>query len=138
MPALRRPSRSLVTTTGRNLSTNRTWILYTNAPNVNDQFTYSISDGQGGTNTGYVNMVLNTNPFAGQASINLGGGVGNIIATFYGVPGYGYTVQRTLILSPATWVDVSNYPSSYTTTNPVMRFTDTNSPTAYYRLKYSP
>jgi len=129
---------SLVTTNGRNLSTNRTWILYTNAPNVNDQFTYSINDGQGGTNIGYVNLVMATSPFVGQSSAILGGGGGNITATFYGVPGYGYTLQRTFSLSPASWVNVSNYPATYTKTNPVMQFTDTNNPASYYRLEYSP
>ena len=129
---------SLVSTNGRNLSTNtfggNTWILYTNAPSVNDQFTYSISDGQGGTNIGYVNLILGTSPMTGQMpNINYGGG--SVSLTFYGAAGFSYTVQRTLSLTPEAWVDISNYPPTYTQTNVVMPFADTNNPAAYYRLK---
>ena len=50
---------NLVTTNHVNLITNGTYIIYTNSPNVNDQFSYGISDGQGGTNTGVINVVVN-------------------------------------------------------------------------------
>jgi hypothetical protein len=58
--------------------------------------------------------------------------------TFYGVPGYSYTVQRSPDLTPLSWVDLTNYPTTYTATNPVMKFSDTNNPSAFYRLKWQP
>src|SRR5205823_11102583 len=55
---------NLVTTNGVNLTTNSMFIFYTNSSNVNDQISYSISDGFGGTNIGYINVVI-TNSVTG-------------------------------------------------------------------------
>ena len=48
------------------------YIGYTNSPNVADQISYSISDGYGGTNIGYVDIVIQIS--VGQASPPQGGG----------------------------------------------------------------
>ncbi len=129
---------NLLTTNSINLLTNATQILYTNGPNVNDQITYLIKDGQGGTNTGVINVVIN--PFVtGQQSgaVSIAGSSATV--QFYGIPGYIYVTQRTTNL--VSWASIA------TNTVPisgVISVTDTFGdlgvvPTsAYYRLRWSP
>jgi hypothetical protein len=132
---------SLTTSNNVTLSTNGTQILYTNSANVADQITYTISDGQGGTNTGVINIVIN--PFVtSQSSLAMSNGVANL--TFYGMPGLTYIVQRSTNLT--TWTDLqtnglaAQNGTSFTNTAVIISLTDTNpvSPAAYYRLKWQP
>ena len=62
---------ALINTTTNNdgsyVITNNAFISYTNNLDVNDQFSYTISDGFGGTNTGIVNIIVN--PFVSGAQI---------------------------------------------------------------------
>jgi hypothetical protein len=86
---------NLTTTNGITLTTNSTTIFYPNAANVADQFTYTVSDGHGGTATGTANISVVT--VAGTNSVlSLQVGVpgsGTNTLTFAGVPGYSYVVQ---------------------------------------------
>ena len=132
---------NLVTTNNVNLSTNSSWIFYTNSPNVNDQISYTISDGQGGTNTGLVNIVINFS-VTGTNSITaiINGNPTTVMA--YGVIGYQYILERATDLSanPVVWVDIATNSAA---TNGVVSETDAfsdlggNPPTtAFYRLKW--
>jgi hypothetical protein len=59
---------------------------------VNDAFQYTIQDGYGGTNTGWVYITLSGNYGQGKgvaANTN-----GTATATFYGIPGFTYVVER--------------------------------------------
>ncbi len=121
-----------ITNSGVIATTNFAFLGYTNNLDVNDRISYVVTDSFGGTTTGFIQITVNANPFTGQQSINYTNASPTL--TFYGVPGYSYTVQRSLAL-PATWVDLTNYPTTFTATNVIMQVTDTNNPEAYYRLK---
>jgi hypothetical protein len=86
---------NLTSTNGATITTNGTFIFYTNsvATNVNDQLSYTISDGQGGTTTGLVNITVSGGQ-SGQtnALVSLTNDVATV--TFFGVPGTAYQAQR--------------------------------------------
>jgi cell division protease FtsH len=65
----------LTTTNGITLLTNGTFITYSNTVNVADQFTYTISDGHGGTASATANIHVNASPAAvndGYGSVQVG------------------------------------------------------------------
>jgi hypothetical protein len=131
-------SMSLVTTNLINLTTNSTFILYTNSPNVNDQITYTISDGQGGTNTGVINVVINPFVTGQNATVTVSNDMA--IVKFYGIPTYIYVTQRSTNL--VNWVSIA---TNTVPTNGVINVTDNfsdlggNIPiSAFYRLGWSP
>ena len=132
---------NLVTTNGVTLQTNSALILYTNSLNVNDQFTYTIQDSYGDTNTGVVNIIMNnSNPFVGQENTTIISTNGGLQMTFYGVLGYTYVVQRNQVDITDTnyWLD---FITNSVITNQVMIITDTNNPNppgSFYRLKWQP
>jgi hypothetical protein len=132
-----------------NLTTNRdgsyviantAFLGYLNPANVNDQISYTISDGQGDTNESVINLVVSTSPQFGQTTgiVNPGGQA--VTLHFAGQPGYSYSVQRSTNLT--TWVTI------WTTNAPPagpFQYTDTFSdlggqipPAAYYRLTWNP
>ena len=113
---------------------NHFFIAYTNSPNVNDQFSYTISDNYGGTNTGTVNVIVNAGALFGQSNPQLTSIPGGVQMTFYGIPGDTYVVQRELQLDNS-WINLlTNTP----VTGPIT-VTDTNNiPAAYYRLEWQP
>ncbi len=119
------------------------YIGYTNSPNVKDQISYSISDGQGGTNIGYVNIVIQSS-VAGTNSIttyNFTNPHSNTIAA-YGIPGYFYILERATNLSSPVWVDLQ---TNQAATNGIINAADTfwdlvgSKPSpAFYQLKWQP
>jgi len=129
-----------VTTNGVTLATNAAWILYPDAPELNDQFSYSISDGAGATNIGYVNIVMKTSVTGTNSITRIT--VGNpTILTALGIPGYSYITERSTNLPP-TWVDIS---TNRAATNGVLTIWDyfgdlgSNQPaTSFYQLKWQP
>lgn len=119
------------------VTNNATYVLYpSNASNVTDRFSYTISDGQGGVSTGLVSVAVSTN-VVGQA-IAITNAPGSVTATFAGIPTYSYIVQR------ATDVNFTASVTNLVTTNApaagLFKWTDANPPvpTAYYRLRYIP
>jgi autotransporter-associated beta strand protein len=132
---------NVTTNSGSFVINSTSFVGYTNGPNVADQFSYSIADSNGGTNVGYVNIVM-VGSVSGQATglINTGGSA--VTASFAGWPGYSYSVQRsTNLVSGSGWVTIwtTNAP-----TNGLFNYTDSFSdlggvPTsAYYRLSWQP
>ncbi len=130
---------NLMTTNNVHLTTNATYIFYTNSLNVNDGITYAIRDAQGESAAGFISVVVITTVTGQSQGITVGGG-GMATAQFAGIPGYTYTVQRSTNL--VNWVTIwtTNAPSSG-----VFQFTDSfsdlggNVPSsAYYRLSWSP
>ena len=135
---------NLVTTNTVNLATNSTQILYpASAGNVNDQFTYTIRDGQGGTNTGIIIVVVNPFVTGQQTPSALTVNNNAITATFRGIPAYVYEVQRSTNLTVGLgWVDIA---TNTVGTNGLLQVTDEFSDlgghipsSAYYRLKWHP
>ena len=112
---------------------NHFFIYYTNSPNLNDQFTYTISDNYGGTNTGTVSVIVNAGALFGQSNPQTTAIPGGIQMTFYGIPGDTYVVQRELTLDD-NWINLS---TNTPVTGPIT-ITDTNNPSAYYRLLWQP
>jgi hypothetical protein len=118
------------------------YIGYTNSPNVNDQISYSISDGQGGTNLGYINIVIQssvtgTNSITGH---DFTSPYSNTV-TAYGIPFIYYILERSTNLTSPVWVDVS---TNLAATNGVINAVDTfwdlggvkPNPSAFYQLKW--
>ncbi|MCX6895257.1 MAG: autotransporter-associated beta strand repeat-containing protein, partial [Verrucomicrobia bacterium] len=102
----------------------------------NDSFTYTVSDGRGGTATG--NIAVNVIPVTGQDSgvITV---VGNSATTvFAGIPTWVYVVQRSTNLTDWVAISTNTTPPSGLITN-VDNFIDLNPPpypsSAYYRLQ---
>ena len=103
---------NLTTTNGYTLMTNSAVILYAAAnANINDEFSYTVSDGFGGTATGQVEIVVTPftsgQPVTGQQSTNFIGGP-TFTVVYYGIPTYTYELQRStnLSLGNAGWVNI--------------------------------
>jgi hypothetical protein len=117
------------------------FVGYTNGPSVADQFSYSIADGYGGTNIGYVYIMI-VSSVTGTNSITMITGGNPTVLTAYGLPGYTYTVQRATNLTSPVWVNIQSIVAA---TNGVISATDNfsdlsgNQPqSAYYRLSWQP
>jgi hypothetical protein len=117
-------------------------LTYTPAPGFDglDGFTYTVTDGWGGTSTTAtvlitVNNVANPAPGPMTLSVNLSGS--NVTGTFTGAPGATYILQRSTTLAAGSWVDVDTKvaPGSGTVT-----VTDNSPPAgrAFYRISYTP
>jgi hypothetical protein len=138
---------NLLSTNGATLLSNGAYLFYTNSVTrgVNDGFYYTVTDNHGGTNSGLVSLLLTAN-VPGQSNVKLAVSATNVTASFFGVPGFQYVVQRsTNLVSGAGWVPIS------TNTAPpdgLIQVVDTfqglgitpppvPSP-VYYRLQYNP
>jgi autotransporter-associated beta strand protein len=124
-------------TNGITLATNATLISYYNTNGVSDEFTYTVSDGFGGTTTGTVRLgVNNTSPF-GQSSPSISTVGGAPTISFAGIPGYSYSVARSTNVNfiPFDIIWTTNAPSGG-----LFDYTDHSAPTpaAFYRLQYNP
>jgi len=119
------------------------YIGYTNSPNVADQISYSISDGFGGTNIGYVDIVIQSS-VSGTNSItghDFTSPYSNTV-TAYGIPTFFYILQRATNLTSPVWVEVQ---TNQAATNGVINAADTfwdlggvKPPSAFYQLKWQP
>jgi len=125
-----------VTTNGITLVNTSGYLNYFNTNAVNDEFTYTVTDGFGGTNTAKFSLLVNNSFVGGQAQ---GIALVNNLATlnFAGIPTYGYAVQRSTNL--IFWDDVfsTNAPASG-----AFQFVDDLNPvpppSVFYRLRYQP
>ncbi len=130
---------TLTTTNGTHLATNSAFVLYTNSPNVTDRITYGITDGFGGTNTGFISIVMQASVTGTNSIVSVQTGNPTQIVA-YGIPGYSYIAERSTNL--VSWVAIS---TNSATANGILsiqdHFTDLGSvqPTsAYYRFKWQP
>jgi autotransporter-associated beta strand protein len=113
-------------------------VVYTNANNVADKFTYTVNDGYGLSATATVFVNLDTTAVFGQASPLIDTTAGPPTLTFAGIPGYSYSIQRADDLGftvNVTTILTTNAPASG-----VFHFTDNSapSPQAFYRLQWNP
>jgi lysophospholipase L1-like esterase len=120
-------------TNGSTVSLSNGSITYTPVAIGPDQFTYTLSDGHGGTAIGNITVVNVANGIGGWVSgIAFTNGVATM--TFTGIPGYQYHVQVSTNLS--SWADVSitNAPAGG-----AFQFSDNAAPIqdAYYRLMWN-
>jgi autotransporter-associated beta strand protein len=131
-------------TNGITLDTN-SWpgsVAYYNASQVDDQFSYTVTDGFGGTNTGTITLTYaNVVQLTGANSISgITLGRTNLIKA-QGMPSYNYILERATNLTPAVWSEVST--NAAATTNGVINAIDDFNDlggvppaSAYYRLKW--
>jgi len=125
-------------TNGVTLTTGGGYVLYYNTNLVNDQFTYSVSDGNGGSTTGTVNLAAQAFISGQSASVAISGGTATV--SFAGIPGLSYTAQRSTNLT--AWVSIltTNAPTSGLF-EVIDDFSDLGfiiPVSAYYRLQYNP
>jgi hypothetical protein len=108
--------------------------MYYNTNAVPDQFTYSVTDGYGGTNSATASIAIDNTPLFGQSSVaNISGGTATL--NFAGIPGYSYSVSRSTDLMAWSVIWTTNAPAGG-----VFQFTDSSAPptNAFYRLQYNP
>lgn len=127
-----------VTTNGLTLMTNGVFIGFTTTNAVNDQFTYSVTDTNGGSASGLVNLTVIASAFTGQpATITVSGSTANV--KFGGIPGFNYSVQRSTNLVSWTVILTTNAPGAG-----VFDWTDGFNDlgvipsSAYYQLQWNP
>jgi hypothetical protein len=121
-------------TNGVTLTINGGYVTYYNTNLVDDRFSYTVTDGFGGTNTATITLTA-----SGSGSV--GGGISSVTftngvagMTFTGVPGYLYHVQVSTNLLDWNDIWVTNAPSGG-----VFQFNDSIAPmpNAYYRLMWN-
>ena len=99
-----------------------------------DRFTYTVSDGRGGSTSGFVFVQVRS---AGQGSGNMLSPVpipGGYQVSFLGIPGRTYTLQRAANVA-GPWTTLGPVPAG---ANGLGTFADTNAPPpgAFYRTTY--
>ncbi len=120
---------------GATVTQDGTWVYY--SPPVGStsagSFTYTISDGHGGTANGLVNVNIIVDNATAQNITKIETlGDGSKRLTFGGIPGRTYRVQSTDNITPATWVDratvVADAQGKFQFTDPIPL-----PPTRFYR-----
>jgi hypothetical protein len=114
------------------------WVHYVPASGYSgvDSFTYTISDGHGGSATGTVTVNLKTDD---SSALNQIGSI-QILSpgyrvTFGGIPGRNYTIQYTTSLShPVTWQNLGTAAAGVTGT--IVYDDNPGAPSRYYRTVY--
>jgi hypothetical protein len=127
-------------TNAATISTNSTYLFYSNSNNVRDEFTYVVRDNRTyrdgdtvrmSTNTIVVEVVVPSG--TNQNIVSISHNITNVVMRFAGIPGYAYDVQRaTNLTPPVAWSTL------HTTNAPplgLFDFVDDNPPVgqAYYR-----
>ena len=110
------------------------WVLYANTNAVADQFSYTVADGYGGTNSATVSIAIDSTPLFGQSEVVTTGG-GTATLNFVGIPTYSYSVNRSTNLTDWITVWTTNAPAGG-----AFEFIDSSAPTtsAFYQLQYNP
>jgi hypothetical protein len=108
------------------------------AGEANDTFTYTISDGWGGSATGTVTITVVSGasipPGQMTLAVNLNGN--NVTGTFTGTPGATYILQRSVTLQNGSWTDVD---TEVADGSGVVNVVDNDPPDgrAFYRISYA-
>ena len=127
----------LTTTNGITLTTNGTAITYSNLASVIDQFSYTVSDGHGGTTPGQANIVnVMASPSAEFVGVpNVSGG--SVLLNFSAVPGWTYYLERStnLVSWKTIWTNVGPASGVFDYTD---NFNDSSEPppSAFYQLRW--
>jgi len=102
----------------------------------NDQFTYTVSDGRGGTANATVTITVSapTQGFNQVGAENLGGGA--IRLSYLGVPGNNYAIDWRTNLSLGSWIPLTTNAAA---SDGWLIFTNTSAePQSFYRTRYVP
>jgi len=110
------------------------FILYTPASssgNVNDSFTYTVTDSLGAPTTGIIDVVM-TNQTSTTLSIS-SCGVNCAVVSFQGLPNYTYILQRS---SPSSSGPFSDIYTNTAAPNGLFQYTDNPAPNpSFYRVR---
>jgi len=125
----------LVTTNGITLVTNSTFILYSNYVSAIDRFSYTLTDGRGGSATGAVQIT--SSPIGRFVAMPQYSG-NSATLQFAGRPGWTYYLERATNLPPA-WLTIA---TNVAPASGVFGYTDgfpdlpAPPPWAFYRLRW--
>ena len=114
------------------------WVFYTPPSGFTnaDSFTYSITDGHGGSATGTVTVALLIDNTPSQNLTITALGSGSYSINGNGIPGYTYRLQYSDSSSPFNWLDITNGSVTADDTGK-FQYTDTGaSAMRYYRSVY--
>ncbi len=113
------------------------FVLYTNTNLVDDRFSYTVTDGFGGTNTGVITLTVGSGA-TGASSITTITGTNPKVLTAYGIPGFTYVTQRATNVNQSVWDDIAT--NTLPNNSVIISVTDNNPPpdAAFYRLKWQP
>jgi hypothetical protein len=125
------------TANGATVTRDGAWVIYEPPAGFNgaDSFTYTISDGRGGTATGTVSVVLTPGSNAQtQNIVSINSSGTDVIVRFAGIPGRTYRIETTADLTPPIiWTPHPGGPL-VARTNGVMQLTDPAPPSPrFYR-----
>ena len=112
-------------------------VTYTPVPGFTgvDQFTYNLSDGQGGSVTGVVNVTVAGPPAI--VRITLPAPNGPVTLVFTGLPGQAYQIQATTNIAPVSAVNWITLGTTNAGTNGLFQYLDLFSPpppSRFYRI----
>jgi hypothetical protein len=93
---------------GGTVTVSGAWVYYTPATGFTnaDSFTYTISDGRGGSDTATVTVAIKVDDAPTQNLVITDLGGGNVRIDGHGIPGRTYRLQYTESLTPANWQDL--------------------------------
>ncbi len=123
-------------TNGASISVRGGWVFYTPASGYTnvDSFTYTITDGRGGSAVGTVMVAIHVDdaPSQNLTITSLGGG--SILIGGNGIPGYSYRLQYSDTTAPFNWQELTTVTADETGK---FQYTDTTAaPTRFYRTVY--
>jgi autotransporter-associated beta strand protein len=130
---------NLISTNGIILTTNASSLTYSNLASVTDQFSYTITDGRGGSATGIVSIVNLGTPPSAQFTNSPSVSGTSVVLHFTGTPGWPYYLERSTNL--VDWATIS---TNVTPPSGVVDYTDdfhdlaAPASAAFYRLRWSP
>lgn len=117
------------------VTTDGTNVTYTASSGSSDSFSYTVSDGLGGTASQTIDVNISTGQSYNQVSAQSVGG--QVVLTYYGIPDYSYALDWTHSLTPpVTWTPLFTNAAAG---NGQLLFTNTPSGgTDFYRTRSVP
>jgi hypothetical protein len=132
------PSVSSTSANGGTVTVSGGWVFYTPAAGFTstDSFTYTVTDGRGGSAIGTVTIAIKVDDEAGQNLTATDLGNGSFLIRGSGIPGRSYRLQYSDSLTPPNWQDLAGGSVTADSTG-VFEFTDTaGASSRYYRSVY--
>jgi hypothetical protein len=128
---------SVTGATNGTVTTDGTNVTYTATNGTDDSFTYTVSDGFGGTASATVTVQISSNVQGYNLLSASSLGNGTNVLTFAGIPTYNYALDMaTNLTSPINWMPQVTNPAA---NNGALIFTNVSTePQSFYRTRYVP
>ncbi len=128
---------SVIGVTNGTVTTDGTNATYTATNGTMDSFTYTVSDGLGGTASAMVTVLISANVQGYNLLSATSLGNGSNVLTFAGIPTYNYALDlATNLAPPINWMPQATNPAA---SNGALIFTNLSTqPQTYYRTRYVP